>query len=94
MALTEIFHSRSEDDGTEFVECVRAYTCLKADITEGVGGWTVTGLPAKGDAYPTAWSPAEFTPRVYRRHINPRPPNLRGFCLITVYYRAPTAWVA
>lgn len=94
MALQELYHTSIEDDDSEFVTYVRVFSCLKADLTEGTGGWAVTGLPAKGDAYPVAWSPAEFTPRCVRRHIDPRPPNLRGFCLITVYYRAPTAKVA
>lgn len=72
MALAEVWHSREGRKGARSVYFVRIFEGLKTDFSEGAGGWTASGLPVIGDAYPYCTWSSKVTPRCISVDVDPR----------------------
>jgi len=86
VALKELYHGRVGTSAAR-VEFMRAFEGLTTDLTAGDGGWTATGLPVYGDAYPYGTWTNGLCPTVGRVEVDPR--EQVGRVRVTVYYWAP-----
>jgi len=86
MALTDVYHSRPEVFGQQ-IRAVRIFECPSSDLSAGEGGWTATGMPTIGDAYPYGTWTANIKP--YCGNVEVEPRFLVGIARITATYWAP-----
>ncbi len=90
MAVRELYHGRTQTQEAFTITYVRVLRCLQSDISEGAGGWTGSGVPAKGDSYPWGTWTSRITPVCNRVVVDPRYSKMYG--RIWAYYSAPRAW--
>jgi len=91
MALVELYDSRPQANEPLRRSFERRWECNKADISEAAGGWTVSGLPVEGDAYPYGTWSGKITPTLQRLRLIPRART--GKALIIGIYEGNKEWV-
>lgn len=88
MAISEQFHTEIETKGATARRFVRVFEGLQSDIVDNGGaGWTGTGLPLLGGAYPYGVWTTLVTPRCYAINVDPRFTGLK--IRVTAHYSAP-----
>ena len=86
--VRELAQSRIMRKTADAVTLERRFEVDDSALSEGSGGWTATGLPAVGDAYPSGtWS---ITPKVAKIELDNKYTPAKT--LVTVTYAGYQAW--
>ena len=84
----ELAYSRIMQKTADAIALIRRFEIDDSALTEGALGWTATGLPAPGDAYPSGtWA---ITPRVSKIDLDGS--YTPSKTVVTVTYTAYLAW--